>query len=65
MKSVLVLVGDLLSEESLYFDLQLAILYADYLYRGRKDHKVFKGEKDPKVKGFLGQRYFFKSIIRE
>lgn len=25
-------------------------------FLGRKDHKVFKGEKDPKVKGFLGQR---------
>lgn len=33
--------------------------------RGLKGHKVSKGKKDPKGKGFLDQRYYFNSIIRD
>ena len=31
-------------------------MHTDFVYRGLKDHKVFKEIKDPRVKVFLDQR---------
>lgn len=41
------------------------IVHFGFVYRDLKDHRVFKGKKDPMAKGFLDQRYYFESIIRE